>query len=132
HQTIPVFLACGTSQHEPATIDSYAAAIEPTGRRVRTNEQEHVSDSNAGLFAGQAAAPAHALQSRAFAALERDYFGIEHQFNIRRRLDAFDQVTRHAGAKAAAADHHVHLTGMRRQENGGLPRGIAATNKEDV
>jgi len=34
------------------------------------------------------------------AAFEARDFGIEHQLDIRRRLDAFDQVARHAGAEA--------------------------------
>src|SRR5438876_9546600 len=65
-------------------------------------------------------------------AFKPDHLGVEHQFDIRRGLNALDQVARHAGAKAAAADHHVNLAGVARQKHRGLPCGIAAADKHDL
>src|ERR1700738_1238814 len=48
-----------------------------------------------------AAAQAPALQRAVLEALQPDHFGVEHQLDIRRGLDAFDQIARHAGPQAA-------------------------------
>ena len=66
------------------------------------------------------------------AAVEPDDLGIEQQFDVRRGLDPLDQIARHAGAEAAAADHHVDLAGMARQEHRGLPGGIAAADQRHL
>jgi len=57
---------------------------------------------------------------------------LKNQFDIRRGLDALDQIARHAGAKAAAADHHVHLAGVTGEKYRRLPRGVAAADQHDL
>ena len=88
--------------------------------------------STAVCVAAEAAAPAHPLERSFLAAVEADHLGIEQQFDIRRGLDPLDQIARHAGAEAAAADHHVNLAGMARQKHRGLPGGIAAADQRDL
>src|SRR6202041_3515313 len=92
----------------PGTEVSSAATGEPAGGGIGADEQEQIAKLGGAAFTRQPAAPAHALQGNVFGALKRDHLGIEHELDIRRGLDALDQVTRHAGAKAAAANHHVN------------------------
>src|SRR6202030_2603986 len=93
---------------------------------------EQIADIEGALFHGQPATPAYALERSVLGAFQPDHLGIEHQFDVRRRLDALDQIARHAGAKAAAADHHVNLAGVARQENRGLTGGVSAADQHDV
>ena len=125
-------LAMRAGHHEAAAIDHDAAAIEPAGGGIGADEQEQVADIEAAVFTGQPAAPAHPLERTVRRAFERHHLGVENQFDVRRRLDAFNQVARHAGTEAAAADHQMDLAGMTRQEHRGLAGGIAAAHQHDV
>src|SRR6516225_6608982 len=90
-----------------AAIERDAATVEPGGCGICADEQEDITDVEGLLLAGEAASPAHALERGVVRALESPDLGVEHQFDVRRRLDALDQIARHAGPEPAAADHHV-------------------------
>src|SRR5665213_4317571 len=107
---LPVTLAAlCAGHHKAAAIDHDAAAIEPAGGGIGADEQEQVADIEAVVVATETATPAQPPERAVIRALERDHPGVEHQHDVRRRLDAFDQIARHAGAEAAATDHHVDL-----------------------
>ena len=46
--------------------------------------------------------------------------------------DALDQIARHRGFEAAAADDQVQLLHLRREEDDGLARGVAAAHQRDL
>src|SRR3984885_7205113 len=113
-------------------IDLHAAALEPAGGRIGAHEQEKIAGIKPVFLGRKAAAPAHTFERTPLGALKSRNLGIEYQFNIRRRLDALDQIARHAGGKTAAADNHLNLAGMAGQEDRGLAGGIAAANQDDL
>src|ERR1700676_5225412 len=127
---VPFVMHAG--HYKTGAVDGDAAAVEPAGGGIGADEQEQIVDVESAFFARKAAAPAHALKGATGRAFEADHLAVEHQLDIRRRLDALDQVLRHAGAEAAAADHHVNLAGMAREENRGLACGVAAADQDDV
>src|SRR6185312_340870 len=117
---------------EAAAVERDAAAIEPAGRGIGADEQKEIAAVEGALLGRQPALPAHALERGVRRTLEPDDFRIEYQFDVRCRLDALDQIARHAGAEAAAADHHEDLARVAGQEHGGLSRRIAATDQYDI
>src|SRR6202035_5184833 len=132
-RTSPTANTPGTEvSSEAAAVDRDAAAIEPVGGGIGADEQEQVADLGGVILAAQPAAPAHPLERSVFGAFQRDHLGVEDQFDIRRGLDALDQVARHAGAEAAAADDHVDLAGVARQKHRRLACGVAAADQHDL
>src|SRR5205085_346966 len=101
---------------EAAAVERDAAAVEPAGGGIGADEQKEIADVGDVFFRRKATLPAHALER--LGALDGDDLGVEHQLDVRRRLDALDQIARHADAEAAAADHHGDLARMARQEHG--------------
>ena len=123
--------ALRAGQHEAAAIERDAAAVEPAGRGIGADEQEQVADVEA-MFFGRAGCASARARGGVLSAVEPDDLGLGHQLDVRRRLDALDQIARHAGAEAAAADHHVHLARVAREKHRGLAGRIAAADQRDL
>src|SRR5260370_785396 len=132
--TADVTAAAADPQMQPyaAALQAFLATERARRDVAGAGEQKQIADVDGALFTGQPAAPAHALERPIVAAFKRGHLGVEYRFDIRRGLDALDQVARHAGAKAAAADHHVNLAGVARQKHRGLAGGIAAAHQHDL
>ena len=116
----------------PRSTSTPQPASQPVAGSAPTNRNRLRISTASAPRRREAAAPAHARQRGVVVAFEADHFGVEHQFDVRRRLDALDQIARHAGAEPAAAHHHVDLAGMAGQEHRGLPGGIAAADQHDL
>ena len=127
-----------------SSIVSVAAREILDSRGNPTIEAEVILDSGA---SGRAAVPSGASTGEAEALELRDgdnkrYLGkgvtkaVAHvNKSIAKELegfDALDQIPRHAGAKAAAADHHVNPVGVAGEKHRGLPRGVAAADQDDL
>src|SRR6185369_12428431 len=104
-------LVMGAGDHESSAVDLHPTAGKPAGCGIGADEQEEVADLQAALFTGKAAAPAHPLQGAVMGSGEAYDFAVEHQFDVGGRLDPIDEIARHAGAKAAAANNQIDLAG---------------------
>src|SRR5262249_59509947 len=91
--------------------------------------EEHVADVQRRDLA-VTIAPAHALE--ALFALERYDLGAAAQGDVGRLLDAPDEVARHAGGEAVAADHDVDVLDRRREVDRRLARRVAAADDDDL
>ena len=130
---VAVLPHCAPVTTKPPRSSIDAAAVEPVGRRIGADEQEQIADHRLrSRSPAQAAAPAHALERPSSRRRAPTTSVLKHQFDVRRGLDALDQIARHAGAEPAAADHHVDLAGMAGEKHRGLPGGIAAADQHDL
>src|SRR5215471_5786639 len=119
-RTTQVEVRLGAGDDEARPIERDATTIEPAGGGIGADEQEEISDIGGAFLAGQPAAPADALERGIMPALQRRDFAVEQEIDVRRGLDAFDQIARHAGTQTAAANDHGDLARVTRQEHRGL------------
>ena len=110
----------------PQPSSQLVAGSAPTNRNRLRMSKLCTRPAPAGCASAPARSDPSSLPSRP------NHFGVEHQFDIRRRLDALDQIARHAGPEPAAADDHVDLARMAGQKHRGLPGGIAAADQHDI
>src|SRR5262249_9651965 len=82
------------------------------------------------LDAALGPAPVDALE--AAVAGERYDLGPRVQRDVRRLLDAADEVARHRGRQPVAADEHVDVRRLRGEVDRGLPGRVAAADADDV
>ena len=123
--------ASNPGDHEARLVKRHAA-LQPFGRGIGADEQKDVADRSLGLFTRAPLAPPHALEIGAGRAAERNELSLSHEFDVRGRGNAFDEVARHAFGEARPSDHHAHLGRVRGQKHRALTGRIAAANQSDL
>ena len=89
--------------------------------------------TNALIFfvAGEAILPDYGLQAALACALQLRDFGLRVKGDVRERLDAIDQITRHRCGERRSANQNVHALCVRSEEHHRLARRVAAANDDD-
>src|ERR1700730_6938955 len=88
-------------------VQRHTAFREPVRIRIGSDEQKEMADRVCHLFATRAVAPAHAFKI-AFMTFKCGDFGSRQHVDVGLRLDAFDEVMRHAGLQTSAAREQPH------------------------
>src|ERR1700675_4131246 len=83
-------------QDKILAVQSDPAIPEPARCRLRADEAKNMADRLFRLLAGHIVAPAHALQLLLAAAIEGNDFRLGQHLDIVDRLDAVDEILRHA------------------------------------
>ena len=92
----------GPGPHKPVVIQGYARVREPSRVEIGADEKEQMSYRATGFLAGAFIAPAYPLQLFV-AAGDARHDRAREQRNVRRGLNAFDEIARHAFSKVCAA-----------------------------
>src|SRR3954470_2494424 len=101
---VPVTTQPPRSTITPQPSSQPVAGSAPTNRkRLRMSMPLSSPDSRLRqrTRSSEAPAPAHASERAPRRTFERDHLGVEYKLDVRRGLDALDQIARHARAKAA-------------------------------
>ena len=88
-------------------IDADAVIGQPPGMRIGANEQKHPTDLMRLVGAAVAVAPMDARHA-VLVAFQSGDFGVRMHDDVGQGGDALDQVVRHAGGQAVAANDDVH------------------------
>src|SRR5207245_8850899 len=99
---------------------------------IGAEEEKDVADRLLRLLAGHIIAPAYALQLLFRAAVQGNDLRLGQYFNIVGRLDAIDEIPRHALGKTWPAHQHPNFCSEAAQEDGGLPCRVATPDQNDL
>ena len=125
----------GTSEpvkNEILGVQSDPAVLEPARCRIRADEEKDVADRLLRLLAGHIIAPAYALQLLFRTPVQGNDFRLGQYFDIVGRLDAVDEILRHALGETWPAHQHPDFCSEAAQEDGGLARRVAAPDQNDL
>ncbi len=100
--------------------------------RIRADEEKDVADRLLRLLAGHIIAPAYALQLLFRTPVQGNDFRLGQYFDILGRLDAVDEILRHALGETWPAHQHPNFCSEAAQEDGGLARRVAAPDQNDL
>src|SRR6202035_4945551 len=104
---------------------------EPARCWFCADEAKDMADRLFRLLAGHIVAPAHALQLLLAAAIEGNDFPAGQYLDIVDRLDAVDEILRHALRQTWTAHQHPDFLGEAAQEDRRLARRVATPDQHD-
>jgi hypothetical protein len=125
-------LGAGGAGDDEAGFVEFDAALQPVGVGIGADEQEDVAHVAVVRFAAIAVAVNGADESLLRVAFQFDQFGASVEFDVGQRGDAVDEVFRHGRFQAGAAHDQVQLLHLGREEDDGLPGGVAAADQRDL
>jgi hypothetical protein len=114
--------------HEALRVDRQAA-VEPPDVRVGPGHREHMADVAALALHRIAAPPPHA--SEASVTLETLDPGVGPKGDRGALVDAADEIAGHAVGQPGAPHQQMHAPRDARQEDGGLPGRVPASDHDD-
>src|SRR5438105_12943874 len=118
-------------EDESMCVERDLASAEPTGFRIRPDEDEHVAYVGFLLGAGIFVAPRNRLQPGSLITVEPRELAVGMKLDDRRRRNAIDQIARHRRRETFTAYQHVHPGRVIGEEHRGLSGRIAAADDCD-
>src|ERR1700730_5036170 len=111
-------------------VQNDPTVLEPGRRRIRADEEKDVADRLLRLRAGHIIAPTYALQLFFRTPVQGDNFRLGQYFDYVGRLDAVDEILRHALGETWPAHQYPNFCSEAAQEDGGLARRVATPQPE--